>query len=147
MGASVVFSHVSSRWLKWKFACMRTGGKQREDLSIWLQKCWSCTFFSKNVMCNTFIYISNQETIFILEDTGLHYCGQKCGIHPQPWAGRRGTHFQGVLNWRFPTEPAAVPQRGGDTATPLRSHNHSVRQALPHDIRWEIRVLLQVVVP
>jgi len=69
---------------------MKAGGKEREDLSIRLQKCWSCTFFSKNVMCNTFIYISNQETIFILEDTRFHCCGQKCGIHPQLWAGAEG---------------------------------------------------------
>lgn len=102
-GASVVFSLVNSHWLKWKFPCKRTGGKQREDLSFRLQKCWSCTFFSKNVMCNTFIYISNQETIFILEDIGFHYCEQKCGIHPQLWSGHRGKVVSGHSELAFPS--------------------------------------------
>lgn len=53
-------------------------------------------------MCNTFIYISNQETIFILEDTGFHYCEQKCGIHPQLWAGHRGKAVSGHSELAFP---------------------------------------------
>lgn len=119
-GASVIFSLVNSHWLKWRFHCKRTGGKQREDLSFRLQKCWSCTFFSKNVMCNTFIYISNQETIFILEDTGFHDCEQKCGIHPQLWPGHRGKVVSGqselalpsgvvcgAVMWRWHSNPSA----------------------------------------
>lgn len=54
-------------------------------------------------MCNTFIYISNQETIFFLEDTGFHYCEQKCGIHPQLWAGHREKVVSGHSELALPS--------------------------------------------
>lgn len=90
-------------------------------------------------MCNAFIYISNQETIFILEDTRFHYCGQKCSIHQQPWAGHRGKIVSGHSE-------LALPHRGQLCTTVWRGHsNPSAYPESPCQAsfvpRHEIRIL------